>query len=51
MERRDAIFESVGSGSIEEKRRLIPEAMECQRGLEDALFKLIERHLALMHRS
>jgi hypothetical protein len=51
MERRDAIFESIGSGSIEEKRRLIPEAMECQRGLEDALFKLIERHLALMHRS
>jgi hypothetical protein len=51
MERRDAIFESVGSGVIEEKRRLIPEAMECQRGLEDALFKLIERHMALMHRS
>jgi hypothetical protein len=51
MERRDAIFESIGSGSIEEKRRLIPDAMECQRGLEDALFKLIERHLALMHRS
>jgi hypothetical protein len=51
MERRDAIFESIGSGSIEEKRRLIPEAMECQRGLDDALFKLIERHLALMHRS
>jgi len=50
MERRDAIFESIASGSIEEKRRLIPEAMECQRGLEDALFKLIERHLALMHR-
>src|SRR5215217_4577191 len=50
MERRDAIFERIGSGSIEEKRRLIPEAMECQRGLEDALFKLIERHLALMHR-
>jgi hypothetical protein len=51
MERRDAIFENIGSGAIEEKRRLIPEAMECQRGLEDALFKLIERHLALMHRS
>ena len=51
LERRDAIFESIGSGSIEEKRRLIPEAMECQRALEDALFKLIERHLALMHRS
>jgi hypothetical protein len=51
MERRDAIFESIGSGSVEEKRRLIPEAMECQRGLDDALFKLIERHLALMHRS
>jgi hypothetical protein len=51
MERRDAIFEGIGSGSIEEKRRLIPEAMECQRGLEDALFKLIERHLALMHRT
>src|SRR5215204_4340424 len=51
MVRRDAIFESIGSGSIEEKRRLIPQAMECQRGLEDALFKLIERHLALMHRS
>jgi hypothetical protein len=51
MERRDAIFASFGPGSLEVKRRLIPEAMECQRELEDALFKLIERHLALMHRS
>jgi len=25
--------------------------MECQRGLEDALFKLIERHLSRMRRS
>ena len=51
MERRDVIFERIGSGSIEEKRRLIPEAIECQRGLEAGIFKLIERHLALMHRS
>src|SRR5215203_7481225 len=46
MERRDAIFEDIAAASIEQKRQLIPEVMECQRGLEDALFKLIERHLS-----
>jgi hypothetical protein len=30
---------------------LIPEAMNCQRSLEDGLFKLIERHLTRMRRS
>jgi hypothetical protein len=50
MERRDAIFEDIAA-SIEQKRQLIPEVMECQRGLEDALFKLIERHLSRMRRS
>jgi uncharacterized membrane protein YheB (UPF0754 family) len=49
MEQRDVIFEDMESGSLDEKRRLIPEAMECQRELEDQLFKLIERHLALRH--
>jgi hypothetical protein len=49
MEQRDVIFEDMESGSLEEKRRLIPEAMECQRELEDQLFKLIERHLAQRH--
>ena len=51
MERRDAIFEDITAGSLEQKRQLIPEAMKCQRSLEDALFKLIEHHLTLMHRS
>ncbi|HEX2182289.1 MAG TPA: hypothetical protein VHH10_08385 [Rubrobacteraceae bacterium] len=51
MERRDAIFEDIAAGSLEQKRRLIWEAMRCQRGLEDELFKLIERHLARMRRS
>ena len=46
MEQRDAIFENIESGSLEEKRRLIPEAMEYQREIEDRLFRLIERHLA-----
>jgi DNA primase len=51
MERRDAIFEEITAGSLEQKRRLIPEAMKCQRSLEDGLFKLIERHLTRMRRS
>ena len=51
MERRDTIFEEIAAGSLEQKRGLIPEAMNCQRNLEDGLFKLIERHLTRMHRS
>jgi transposase len=51
MERRDAIFEDIAAGSLEQKRQLIPEAMKCQRSLEDGLFKLIERHLTRMRRS
>jgi hypothetical protein len=51
MERRDAIFEGITAGSLERKRQLIPEAMKCQRSLEDGLFKLIERHLTRMRRS
>ena len=49
MEQRDAIFESMDSASLEEKRTLIPEAMEHQRGIEDHLFRLIERYLAHRH--
>jgi hypothetical protein len=51
MERRDAIFEDITAGSLEQKRQLIPEAMECQRSLEDGLFKLIERHLTRSRRA
>ena len=51
MERRDAIFENITAGSLERKRQLIPEAMNCQRSLEEGLFKLIERHLTRMRRS
>src|SRR5215208_1077617 len=51
MERRDAIFEDITAGSLEQKRQLIPEAMNCQRSLEDGLFKLMERHLTRMRRS
>jgi hypothetical protein len=51
MEQRDAIFDNINSGSLEEKRRLIPEATERQRELEDRLFRLIERHLAHRHRA
>jgi hypothetical protein len=51
MERRDQIFEGVESGSLEAKRSLIPEAMECQRELEDRLLELVERHLIRLHRS
>jgi len=49
MEQRDATFESIDSASLEEKRTLIPEAMEYQREIEDQLFRLIERHLAHRH--
>jgi hypothetical protein len=51
MEQRDAIFENIESGSLEEKRRLIPEAIEYQREIEDRLFRLIERHLAQRRRA
>ena len=51
MEQRDITFEEIDSGSLEDKRRLIPQAMECQRELDDRLFRLIERHLAEMRRS
>ncbi len=51
MERRDAIFEEIATGSLEQKRRSIWDAMSCQRGLDDEFFKLIERHLTLMRRS
>src|SRR5215217_1844308 len=51
MEQRDAIFEDITAGSLEYKRELIPEAMNCQRSLEDGLFKLIECHLTRMRRS
>src|SRR5918997_6674723 len=51
MERRDAIFEDITAGSLEQKRQLIPEAMKRQRSLEDGLFQLIERHLIQMRRS
>jgi hypothetical protein len=51
MEQRDAIFENIAPGSLEEKRRLIPEAMEYQREIEDRLFRLIERHLAQRRRA
>jgi hypothetical protein len=51
MERRDEIFESMESGSLEEKRKLIPESIERQREIEDRLFRLIERHLARRHRA
>ena len=49
MEQRDATFESIDSASLEVKRRLIPEAMEHQRKIEDQLFRFIERHLAHRH--
>jgi hypothetical protein len=51
MEQRDATFEIIRSGSLQEKRRLIPEAMEHQREIEDQLYRLIERHLAQRRRS
>jgi len=49
MEQRDATFESINSASLEEKRTLIPEAMEYQREIEDQIFRLIEQHLAHRH--
>jgi len=51
MEQRDTIFEEIAAGSLEVKRQLIPRAMECQSGLEDGLFKLIERHLTRLRGS
>ena len=51
MEQRDETFERIGSGSLQEKGRLIPEAMDLQRELEDRLFRLIERHLAHRNRA
>ncbi|CAN5290403.1 hypothetical protein BH18ACT10_BH18ACT10_02390 [soil metagenome] len=49
MDGRDRIFENINSGSIEEKRRLIPEVMNAQQELEDHLYRLIERHLQRRH--
>jgi paraquat-inducible protein B len=51
MEQRNTLFESMESGSLEEKRRLIPEAMEDQRELEDRLYRLIEHHLSQRHQA
>jgi hypothetical protein len=51
MEQRDASFENIRLGSLQEKRRLIPEAMEHQREIEAQLFRLIERHLAQRRRT
>jgi hypothetical protein len=51
MEQRDTLFENMQSGSLGEKRRLIPEAMDQHREIEDRLFRLIERHLARRHRT
>jgi hypothetical protein len=51
MEQRDEIFENLRAGSLEEKRRLIPLAIDRQRELEDLLFRLMERHLAHRHRA
>jgi hypothetical protein len=51
MEQRDEICENMNSGSLEEKRRLIPRAMERQREIEDRLYRLIERHLAHRHQA
>ncbi len=49
MEQRDTIFEDMDSGTLEEKRKLIWEAIERQSEIEDRLFRLIERHLAQRH--
>ena len=51
IERRDTTFDEIDSGSLEEKRELIPRAIEHQRELDSRLFALIERHLARRHRS
>ena len=51
MDGRDRIFESINFGSVEEKRRLIPEVMNAQQELEDHLYRLIERHLTRRHES
>jgi hypothetical protein len=51
MDARDGIFEKIDSGSIEEKRRLVPEVMDGQQQLEEHLYRLIERHLTRRHRS
>jgi hypothetical protein len=49
MDARDGIFENMDSGSIEEKRRIVPEAMNSQQELEGRLYRLIERHLTRRH--
>jgi hypothetical protein len=51
MEQRDETFEGMRSGSLDEKRRLIPRTTERLRELDDLLFRLIERHLAHRHRA
>jgi len=49
MDARDVIFENMDSGSIEEKRRFVPEAMKSQQEFEGRLYRLIERHLTRRH--
>ncbi len=51
MEVRDGFFENMDSGSIDEKRRLVPEVMNSQQELEDRLYRLIESHLQRRHRT
>jgi hypothetical protein len=50
IERRDNAFDEIDSASLEQKRKLIPRAIEHQGELDDRLFALIERHLARRHR-
>jgi len=51
MEQRDEILQNINAGSLEDRRRLIPRAMEHQREVEARMYKLIERHLAGRHRA
>lgn len=51
MDMRDGIFEKIDSGSVEDRRRLVPEVMEGQHELEERLYRLIERHLTRRHGS
>jgi hypothetical protein len=50
LELRDALFEGIDSGTLQDKGKLVPDAMEHQREIEDRLYRLIERHLAHRHR-
>ena len=51
MDARDAIFECMDSGTSEQKRHLLSEAMNSQAELEEHLYRLIERHLTRRHGS